>query len=257
MRGMASCGASATVSNPRLLIDADGILYRAVAGAEYEADWGDGIFVASTNIEQAKDMFQSQIASIQRELGGGDLIMVLSGSGNFRRDLDPTYKSNRVARKPLGYVAMTEWLREEYPQVVSHDGLEADDYLGILATKPGAPDSIIVSDDKDMKTIPGKLFRLGVLSTIDDDEAERYWLTQVLTGDPADGYKGCPGVGPVKADKVLSKPGSRWENVKREFLNAGLSEDFAVLQARLARILHFDDWDGAAKRPRLWSPPSP
>jgi DNA polymerase-1 len=241
--------------DPRLLIDADGILYKSVAAAEYEADWGDGIFVASTNINQAKDMFLSQIEALKRELGNGQIVMVLSGRGNFRKDLDPSYKSNRVSRKPLGFVAMTEWLSDTFTDVVSQDGIEADDYLGILATKPGSPDSIIVSDDKDLKTIPGKLFRLGELSTIDDDEAERYWLLQALTGDTADGYKGCPGVGTVKAEKTLLKPGSRWENVKREFLKAGLTEDYAVLQARLARILRYEDWDSVNKCPRLWTPP--
>lgn len=241
--------------DPRLLIDADGYLYKATVAAEYEANWGDNIFVASTNIGQAQDMFVSQIEAIQRTLGNGELVMVLSGDKNFRKDLDPSYKSNRVSRKPLGYLAMIEWLHENYT-VVSNELLEADDYLGILATKPGAPDSIIVSEDKDLQTIPGRIFRLGVLSTIDDDEAERYWLYQTLTGDPADGYKGCPGVGPVKAAKLLDKPGSRWENVKREFLKAGMSEDYAVLQARLARILRYSDWDNVNKVPILWSPPT-
>lgn len=245
------------MSDPRLLIDADGILYRAVAAAEYEADWGDGIYVSSTNIAQAKDMFLSQIEAIQRELGDGQLVFVLSGDGNFRKELDPTYKANRVGRKPLGYLAMTDWIADTFEHCVSMDGLEADDYIGILATKPGAPDSIIVSDDKDMLTIPGKVFRLGKLSTIDDDTAERYWLSQTLTGDTADGYKGCPGIGAVKAEKTLSKPGDRWENVRREFLKAGMTEEYAVLQARLARILRYEDWDSELKKPKLWTPPSP
>lgn len=243
------------MADPRLLIDADGYLYRAVAAAEYEADWGEGIFVASTNIEKAKDMFKSEIEAVQRELGNGELIMVLSGTKNFRKELDPSYKANRTGRKPLGYKAMTEWLHGEYPGcVVSQDCLEADDYMGILATKPGAPDTIIVSDDKDMFTIPGKIFRLGGLSTIDEHEANKYWLTQTLTGDPADGYKGCPGVGPVKAAKLLSKPGDHWETVRREFLKAGTTVEHAVLQARLARILRFADWDSSLKRPILWTP---
>lgn len=241
--------------DPRLLIDADGVLYKAVAAAEYEADWGDGIFVASTNIAQAQDMVRSQIEVFKRELGDGEIIMVLSGSNNFRKELDPTYKANRTGRKPLGYKAMEAWLQDEFTCVV-HDRLEADDYLGILATKPNAPKSIIVSDDKDLLTIPGQIYRLGRLSTIDEDAGERYWLSQVLTGDPADGYKGCPGVGPVKAEKVLSKPGSRWENVKREFLSAGMTEDYAVLQAQLARILHHKDWDSENSRPLLWTPPT-
>lgn len=242
-------------ADPRLLIDADGVLFRCVVAAEYEGDWGDGIFVASTNTNQAKDMFTSAVDAIRRELGNGEIVMVLSGDNNFRKELDPSYKSNRTGRKPLGYLSMVEWLKEQYgDKCVAQDCLEADDYLGILATRPNAPESIIVSDDKDMLTIPGKLFRLGKLSTIDDDAAESYWLQQVLTGDPADGYKGCPGIGPVKAAKILSKPGNRWENVKREFVKAGMTEDYAFLQARLARILRFEDWDSKNKSPILWTP---
>ena len=241
----------------RLLIDADGFLYKAVAAAEYEADWGDGIFVASTNINQAIAMVQSQIRSVCERFESEDIVLVISGSNNFRYQVDPTYKASRKGnRKPLGYKALVDWLKSEYgDRVIVHDLLEADDYLGILATKPNAPESVIITDDKDLKTVPCTLFRLGELSTIDTDEAERYWLYQTLTGDPVDGYKGCPGIGPVKADKVLSKPGSRWENVKREYLKAGLTEDYAVLQARLARILHFDDWDSINKVPILWTPP--
>jgi DNA polymerase-1 len=242
----------------RLLIDADGFLYRSAAASEYEANWGDGIFVASTNIGQAQDMFRSQMKSIGERLDSDIFVMVLSGSDNFRYGIDPSYKSNRKGnRKPLGYTTLVEWLYEEYgDKVVLNDRIEADDYMGILATNPKAPPSVIVSDDKDMMTIPGKLFRLGVLSAIDEQQADRYWLSQVLTGDPADGYKGCPGIGVVKAEKVLSKPGLGWENVKREFLKAGLSEDYAVLQARLARILRYEDWDGKLKQPILWTPPS-
>lgn len=244
-------------TDPRLLIDADGYLYKATITAEHEADWGNNIFVASTNIGQAQDMFRSEIDKLERELGSGEKIFVLSGNANFRKVLDPTYKANRVSRKPLGYLAMIEWLQETYgDRVVLNDVLEADDYMGILATKPGAPPSIIVSDDKDLMTIPGQIFRLGQLSTIDDDAADRYWMTQTLTGDPADGYKGCPGIGAVKAEKLLLKTGSRWEIVKREFLKAGLTEDFAVLQARLARILRYEDWDSTTKQPILWTPPS-
>lgn len=240
---------------PRLLIDADGLLFRAVAAAEYEAEWDDGVLVASTNINQAIDMFKSQVDSIGRELESDDHVFVLSGSDNFRKKLDPSYKAHRTSRKPLGYKKLTDWLKETYPdRVVWEDVLEADDYLGILATKPGAPDSIIVSDDKDLQTIPCTLFRLGRLSTIDEAEADRYWFLQTLTGDPADGYKGCPGVGPVTAEKLLAKPGEKWEIVRREFLKAGLTEDQAVLQARLARILRYADWDSKNRLPILWTP---
>jgi DNA polymerase-1 len=241
----------------QLLIDGDLFLYKACAAAEYEADMGDDVWFLSTNLEKARDMWESQMEAVQRTLGSEDLVIVLSGAADFRRALDPTYKANRRERKPLGYTKLKEWLHERYPgRVVSQPCLEADDYLGILATTPNAVPRIIVSDDKDMLTIPGKLYRLGTLTDSNIDEADYRWLHQTLTGDSADGYKGCPGVGAVKADAILGKPGDRWENVRLAFLKGGMTEDFAVLQARLARILRFADWDSTAKQPRLWSPPS-
>jgi len=230
----------------------------STVASEYEADWGDDIRVLSTNINQAKDCFKSMVSSAVRACapGSDDLVFVLSGQGNFRQDLDPSYKSNRKGvRKPLGYHTMVEWIAQEYAgRVVSKDGLEADDYLGILATKPGSVERIIVSDDKDLQTIPGKLYRLGEFSERDEDEANRFWFTQALTGDPTDGYKGCPGIGPVKAKALVNKSGDTWEHVKAAFLKAGMSEEDALLQCRLSRILRFTDWDTKKQQVRLWTP---
>lgn len=244
------------MTKPQLLIDGDLVLYKATSAAEFESNPEGDIWFLSTNLEKARDMWNSQIDAFVRALGSDDMVVVLSGAQDFRRILEPTYKGNRKAkRKPLGYPIVREWLYERHPdRVVSQESLEADDYLGILATTPNAPERIIVSDDKDMRTIPGKLYRMGELHEINSDEAEYNWLYQTLTGDPADGYKGCPGVGEVKAKAILGKPGGRWENVKQAFLKAGLTENDAVLQARLARILRYSDWDSSAKRPLLWKP---
>lgn len=240
----------------QLLIDADLLLYKAVAAAEYEADWGDGVIVASTNIEQAQDMFVSQLRSITDALSSTDIVLVTTGSDNFRYGLTPDYKSNRKGnRKPLGFLTLSKWLLENYPdRAISKNVLEADDYIGILATTPGSVDRIVVSEDKDLQTIPCTLYRQGELREISAEEADRFWFYQTLIGDPADGYKGCPGIGPVKAEKILSKPGDTWVNVKLAYISAGLTEEDAVLQARLARILRYDDWDSKNQRPILWTP---
>jgi DNA polymerase-1 len=242
----------------QLLIDADLWLYKSTAAAEYEGDWGDGVIVASTNIEQAKAMFNSMLDATKEALNSDDIVFILSGSDNFRYTLTDTYKSNRKGnRKPLGYSTLSQWLRDTFEdRVFSKDNLEADDYMGILATTPVSEvERIIVSEDKDMMTIPGKLYRQGQLSTISEEQADRYWWFQTLTGDPADGYKGCSGVGAVKAEKILSKNGSYWENVKKAFLDAGHDEEYAILQARLARILRIQDWDRGNQVPILWTPP--
>ena len=242
------------MTDPQLLIDGDLYLYQAAAVSEYEADWGDGNVVLSTNLQQAREAFDTKMEGFRQALWTDNLVLVFSGASNFRYGLTETYKSNRKGvRKPLGYSTLLEALHVDYT-VVSKECLEADDYLGILATKPGGIPRIIVSEDKDMQTIPGRLFRQGELHDVSEDEATHYWMLQTLTGDTADGYKGCPGIGPVNAEKILRKPGTMWENVRLTYLKAGLTEEDAILQARLARILRWEDWDSTHQRPILWTP---
>jgi DNA polymerase-1 len=144
------------------------------------------------------------------------------------------------------------------------DGLEGDDVLGIWQTRAPEGATIIVSADKDMATIPGrhalfnsnenKWFETG---TISEDDANYFWMMQTLTGDTADGYKGLPGTGPVKAEKILvgkTTLEELWTGVVQAYEKAGLHVDDAILQARLARILRASDWDTLKKEVKLWTP---
>jgi DNA polymerase I len=155
--------------------------------------------------------------------------------------------------------------------------------MGILATEPHQGERIIVSQDKDMQTIPGLLYNpnkhiLGVRS-ISPEEAERFMLWQAICGDQTDGYPGCPGSGPAAAERLLdgfgwetfthtfkSGPrkgqtedrwrevdmGCRWAAIVSAYEKAGLGEADAVIQVNLARILKASDFDG--KRPIRWAP---
>ena len=69
----------------------------------------------------------------------------------------------------------------------------------------GQRQAIIVSQDgvKDMKTIPTIVWDGKDLLTISEPWADYWHLYQTLVGDTSDGYKGCPGVGKVKAEKLL------------------------------------------------------
>jgi DNA polymerase-1 len=148
---------------------------------------------------------------------------------------------------------MVSWVEDNWP---SHRQatLEADDVMGILGSAPDI-DTVIVSDDKDMKTIPGKLFRPndGDLLDINLLEADRNFYSQTLTGDVTDGFAGCPKVGAVTAAKIL---GNRpdWSLVENQFAKAGMSRDEAITQARMARILRVDDWDAKNEQVKLWEP---
>jgi DNA polymerase-1 len=239
---------------PTLLIDADLFLFRASVIAEEETDWGDDIWSLATDLKVAKQIFTDQIKRFHERLGTTEALMCISSSENFRKDVSPLYKSNRKkSRKPVGYKAMVTWVEATWPSV-TQKGLEADDVMGILGSDPNI-DAVIVSDDKDMKTIPCRLYRPtdDDLIEVSEQAADLNFYTQTLQGDPTDGYSGCPKVGAVTAAKIL---GNRpdWSLVENQFIKSGLTREEAITQARLARILRFDDWDGENETIKLWSP---
>lgn len=128
------------------------------------------------------------------------------------------------------------------------------------ATGPGdGVERVIVSRDKDLLTVPGLHGRAnGEIRRVEPEQAALAHLSLALTGDAADGYKGCPGIGPVKASRLLQNAppcaAARWRAVAAAFRSVGLDEAEALLQARLARVLQAGDLDQAG-RPRLWTPP--
>jgi DNA polymerase-1 len=235
-----------------LLIDGDMLLYKASAGSESLVQWDHDWWILGGNLGEAKDLVSVEIESLLTRFSAKQHFFCLSDQPTvFRHDLYPAYKAGR-SRKPLVYAALREWATTEFNAIV-RPKLEADDVMGIIATQ--GKDTVIVSDDKDMLTIPGVHWRMGELITTTEDEAFRLFLTQALTGDSTDGYNGCPGIGPVSANKLLEKQGFSWETVVGAYRKQGLTEDDALLNARLARILHYTDWDTKTQSVRLWQPP--
>ena len=144
-----------------LLLDTDIFAYQATTSAETEVDLGGDIWSLTMDMQQAKDTFEAAVDGIKARLETNDVLCCMSDhAGNFRKQVWPDYKSNRrKSRKPVGYVAFCDWVRETY-STASRPMLEADDVMGIIASKPGNEGKVtIVSDDKDMKTIPGRLYR--------------------------------------------------------------------------------------------------
>jgi DNA polymerase-1 len=240
-----------------LALDTDLLLYRAAAASEREYDMGDDVWTLWSDLKEAKDIFEASIAQITGKLGVNDYVCCLSDhAGNFRKDVDPSYKSNRKGtRKPVGYRALCDWVEDNF-KTFRKDRLEADDCLGIIATKPDSVGKvIIVSDDKDLKTIPGKLYRpmADELLSITEAEADKAFFTQVLTGDVTDGYSGVPGIGPKRAEAALGNRPT-WSVVEQVYIKAGLTRDDAIQQARLARILRWSDWDEEKGEIKLWHP---
>ena len=76
-------------------------------------------------------------------------------------------------------------------------------------------------------------------------------MYQTLTGDSTDGYSGCPSVGDKTARKILGD-NPTWGDVISAYEKRGLTEQDAMVQARVARILRFKDYDFVKHQPILW-----
>jgi DNA polymerase I len=250
-----------------LLIDGDQFVFTAAVAIERETRWDADNHVLYASPELAWSNFEAMIDRIFKRFDTDDHVLTFSSPNNFRMDVDPTYKANRKgARKPMCFAEVRRLADEHYTTSMM-DGLEADDVMGILATKPGTTQRIIVSQDKDMKTIPTTVWNGKDLLHITEAEADYNHMYQTLMGDITDSVKGCPGVGPVKATKLLDTKDSvgdpslpefkndhMWAAVCAAYEKAGLMEEVALQQARLVRILRWTDWDATARKPILWTP---
>lgn len=278
-----------------LLIDADILAYQASACTEdvFYFEGKDKPPTVDADLEGAISSADERLREISEKLGATDIIICLTDRGNeFRKDFWPAYKANRKGRKPENLFKVLDHFAANHKTYL-RPRLEADDCMGILSTHPTLVpgEKIIVSEDKDMQSIPGLLF-----NPRHDDEprkisrlaADRWHMRQTITGDVTDNYPGAKGVGP-DSDEVAAVMAAKtveemWRNVlaafhrsldreagklmglKGKVLKAALSSGQvkvaraqviheATVQARCARILRAADWDFGSKRPRLWVPP--
>lgn len=246
-----------TRSEATLLIDGDLILYKATSAVEVDWRIDEDNHILFSNAEEAFDLFVQQIDRFKEALGSSEVVIAFTKGQSFRSTINPTYKAPRLGnRKPLAFADVRERAERTYKTLI-HPGLEADDVLGIWATRGTFKHPIIVSEDKDLKTIPGFLYRQNELTEITEDEANYNFMFQTLTGDVTDGYPGCPGIGPKTAEKILGDTkdvGELWAKVVATYEHAKLTEEDALMQARMARILRSSDWDDKRKEPILWQP---
>ena len=252
--------------NINLLIDGDMFAFRACASCEREVNWGQ-IWTLHVDLEEAKarfieilnDAVEKALKHYSEHLKTDvtyEMMICFSSDNNFRKTINPAYKANRAGkRKPVAYSALVSWVKEE-ANTAEVDSLEADDIMGILATMESYKDKcIVISGDKDMKCIYGHHYDFihEEYSYVNKDEAQYNFFMQTLMGDATDGYSGCPKIGKVNAKRILDKDCS-WDAIKQAYTKAGLSEEYALTQARVAKILLSSDYDINAKKVKLWKP---
>ena len=219
--------------------------------------------------------------------GCTDVTIAISCSrkDNYRRDFWPAYKAHRDgSASPEHLGAAIQYLRDNYP-TMERPRIEADDLMGMAM---GSGYAIAVTLDKDLKTCPGWLWnpeKQGFAELISEQDADRAFHTQWLTGDSTDGIPGLHRLGAKGAQKMLeatppaqwtqmvvqhyrdvahdmvkwrkgteSFSGSRADQLRIGFgWEHGINEDFILAQANCVRILRSDQWDKASETPILWS----
>jgi 5'-3' exonuclease len=227
----------------KVVIDGDIIAYRAAFSTQ-------GMFPEDAR-SKVDDLMEYVLEETLIFYDPSDYEVYLTGSGNFRYDIAKSfpYKENRSAvEKPVHLPVVREHLIDKWGAIVS-EGEEADDLIGIAATKYG-PDTIVASIDKDMLQLPCKHFNFvtGKWTTVSEFEGLKAFYKQILTGDRIDNIVGLFRVGPVKAEKMLEgcdSEESMWETVLKAYDG---DVDRVVENARLLWLRR--------KENELWEPPN-
>lgn len=180
-----------------------------------------------------------------------DYFVYLTGQGNFRHEIAKSfpYKGNRKDKpKPKYLKQIREYLVSEHHAIVSEDE-EADDLIAMEAAKNNY-NVCVASVDKDMLQIPCWHFNItrGDFTKVSPEKGNKFFYTQILTGDSADNIKGLWKVGPVKASLILDgavKEDELWGRVVKAYDG---DEERVVENARLLWLRR--------KEGEIWLPPT-
>jgi DNA polymerase I len=248
-----------------LLIDADYLLHQAACAAQQNIDWGDGVSTSHASLEDAQHIFETSTWKIVRtaweysqDTYETHMCFSCPTRRYFRHDIDPEYKGHRRGGPgPILKDTLRMWAEQNY-KCWTRPNLEADDVLGILATHPTLikGEKIVVSVDKDLHQIPGlhidpKKLHKGVY-TISTEQADRQLFIQVIAGDSVDGYKGVPGMGIKRAERLYDSSPFYMSSIIGAYKKAGCSDEYLEQQYNLARILQHNDYNYRKKEPILW-----
>ena len=241
-----------------ILIDGDVLAYEAAVISEESIEWKEELWTVHADMALAKERVSNRVESFRELLGADEVVIALTDRANFRRKLNPEYKSNRSkARLPIILRQVKQWMIEEYDAEL-WSCLEADDVLSILATdKCMDEETIIVSIDKDFKSVPGIFYDYNKQEYHhpSEEEADKYHLIQTIAGDHTDGYGGVPGIGITRAERMLEGCGYTWDTVVGAYNDKGLTEQDALINAWMARLLRSDNYNQRKKVIKnLWTP---
>lgn len=194
-----------------------------------DVSWLCNLFYhASKNNDEPNSTIRSftfNIIKILKKQKPTFLVAAIDSHLSFRKDLDPTYKSNRTEKDEL-YVQQLGQIKELLDALgipsLCVDGFEADDVLCTLAEEAKKLEIpfVAIIQDKDYRQalLSGKVGmynkpRGGDWRFFSQKMAENDWGIRIaqcidwqsLVGDQVDNIKGCDSIGPKRATQLLNE----------------------------------------------------
>jgi len=214
----------------KALIDGDIICYSIAFAAKDEP------------VEYVLSTVKRFLKNTTEKAGCDEYQVYLTGENNFRIDIakHKPYKGNRKQEKPDYYQTIRDYLTIEQDAII-HDGIEADDALGLDQTDT----SVICTIDKDLRMIPGHHYNWNKewLDEVTQEEGDRFFMEQWLSGDATDNIAGVKGIGPKKAQVALEDCTTlhqMHEVVKDIFFDKGHSAEYMEEMGHLIFIQRKD-----------------
>ncbi len=228
-------------STPILLVDSFAQIYRCYHAVRHLST-ADGV---PTNAVFAMTKF---LLKLEKEYPSENGAFVFDkGRPHFRMELAPDYKANRPPMPEelqIQLPVIRELIQDFGWTIVEHDGYEADDLIGSIASAFPAHRVVIFSGDKDLSQViddrvemlvpdpAGSLTKRGVEEVVKKFGVPPSGIVDYLAliGDASDNIPGVEGVGPKTAAALLQQFGSgeeifrRLDEVKRESLRAKLAQ---------------------------------
>lgn len=223
-----------------VLIDGDLLVFAICAAIEYGREEGE------FELSQVTKVIDKRIAEIQKRVKARFYRIYFSHTNNFRKTIDPEYKSNRKdVWRPTTLLPAIEYCMTNH-KGIKQNGLEADDLLVADINDR----SIVASLDKDIpqnvghyykwetstagerfieveKTNPfGDVVMIQKANKKDyDGKGIKFFCHQLLIGDPTDGIMGCG----VKQE-LIYKSGLKKGEVYQRRVGVGAGQAYELLQ---------------------------
>ena len=197
-------------------------------------------------VEKALVSARATLQSIINECGDEGIIYLTDSASNFRiAEASPAYpyKGHRKGDvKPTHLEAIRQYMIDEFDAQLQV-GQEADDALAIAAVQQGHG---IATIDKDLLGVPSWNYnwKTGVIKYVTEEEADRFFYTQMLTGDSTDNIPGLmKRTGKKAMPKIkqpldeISEPAEMYAYVKQVYLDAVEEKGMASDDADVTRWL--------------------